>query len=77
MEKNWYNKSKEEVFNEFGITADKGLTNEQVEKSLGTEASEEEYQRNENFKEAVSSIENLTEGVQPHAEENNQGESED
>ena len=33
MEKNWYNKSKEEVFNEFGITADKGLTNEQVEKN--------------------------------------------
>ena len=51
-------------------------TNEQVEKSLGLEAPEEEHQRNENFKDAVSAMENLTEGVQPHAEENNQGESE-
>lgn len=50
-------------------------TNEQVEKSLGLEAPEEEHQRNENFKDAVSAMENLTEGVQPHAEENNQGES--
>lgn len=51
-------------------------TQEQVDKALGSEAPEEEHQRNEGFKEAVSAMENLTEGVQPHAEENNQSESE-
>ncbi|MBR2786938.1 MAG: cation-translocating P-type ATPase [Clostridia bacterium] len=30
MEKNWYNKSKEEVFKEFNISEEKGLSNEQV-----------------------------------------------
>lgn len=33
MGKNWYNKSKEEVFKEFGITEDTGLSNEQVLKN--------------------------------------------
>ncbi|MBR3720377.1 MAG: HAD-IC family P-type ATPase, partial [Clostridia bacterium] len=30
MEKNWYNKSKNEVFEEFGITEESGLTEKQV-----------------------------------------------
>ena len=33
MEKNWYNKSKEEVYKEFGISEESGLSNEQVEKN--------------------------------------------
>ncbi|MBR1654515.1 MAG: cation-translocating P-type ATPase [Clostridia bacterium] len=33
MEKNWYNKSKEEVYKEFEITEESGLSNEQVEKN--------------------------------------------
>ncbi len=30
MEKNWYNKTKEEIFKEFNISEDEGLSNEQV-----------------------------------------------
>ena len=33
MEKNWYNKSKEEVFKEFGISENTGLSDEQVIKN--------------------------------------------
>ena len=33
MEKNWYNKSKEEVYKEFEISADKGLSDDQVIKN--------------------------------------------
>ena len=33
MEKNWYNKSREEVFQEFGISEDIGLNDEQVLKN--------------------------------------------
>ncbi len=49
---------------------------EQTDEALGSGAPEEEHERNDSFEEAVTAIENLTEGVQPHAEENNQGESE-
>ena len=30
MEKNWYNKSKEEIYKEFGISGEIGLSDEQV-----------------------------------------------
>ena len=33
MKKNWYNKSKNEVFKEFEISEDTGLSNEQVLKN--------------------------------------------
>ena len=33
MEKNWYNKSKDEIYNEFEITEKTGLSDEQVVKN--------------------------------------------